>query len=63
MEKVLEEVDEDIKNFMLADSITKNGDGFYKNWELAFQPNIYVLMWQELRDRKKNALPSIPKSK
>lgn len=53
IEKIALEVDQEIGDFMLSDSTSKNGDVFYKNWQVCFEPNIFMLMWQELRDRKK----------
>lgn len=47
IEKLLDEVDPDIKEAML----TKGFNGF-SNWELLVDPTNTILLWQELRDRK-----------
>ncbi len=52
IEKLLEEVDPDIKEAMLA----KGFNGF-SNWELLVDPTNTILLWQELRDRKSKNKP------
>lgn len=57
LERVLLEVDSDIREFMLAES--KTGRNLtenvmrYANWELLPDPTMIALKWQELRDRHK----------
>ena len=61
LEKILEEVDPEIKEFMLSDSnvpilpssITGVVEGYVKRWEFLTSPVMEILMWQELRDRRK----------
>ena len=53
IEKLLEEVDPDIKEIMLCDSNVYSEAGrWYKYWELVGSPLLIVLEWQALRDRK-----------
>lgn len=58
LQKILDDVDTDIKELMLADSETVTGllfgepVGFYKNWELLQQADITCLLWQMIRDNK-----------
>lgn len=63
IEKILEEVDADIREQMLADSgqtvLTYGIEGdttpkrYYKMYELLHSPIQDILGWQALRDRKK----------
>lgn len=60
IEKILEDVDSDIRHLMLRDSDmirlglpTDTGPEYFYNWELIPHPLETILMWQELRDRKK----------
>lgn len=52
--KVLEEVDEDIKEYMLdvCDHDSWVGKD-YERWEYSYSPVLEILEWQKLRDRKK----------
>ena len=57
IEKLLEEVDPDIKEIMLCDSNVYSANGvWYKYWELVGSPLLIVLEWQALRDRKNKLL-------
>lgn len=67
IEKLLEEVDSDIRELMLAESetirmlppttykitISTLGE-YYKRWELLKDPANTILNWQAMRDRKMN---------
>lgn len=55
IEEILKEVDLDIREFMLDDSSVDAmyRQGKYKNWEMLVDATKTILMWQELRDRKK----------
>lgn len=55
LEKLLEEVDTDIKEFMLADSEVRRaiGSGFWPNWGLVEDPIDLVIKWQQMRNSKK----------
>lgn len=46
LKKILEDVDTDIKEHLLAKS------GKYHNWELLGDPCITALLWQIVRDNK-----------
>lgn len=54
IEKLLEEVDADIKAILLEDSKHPkgNGKGQYKNYELLENPPYVILEWQKLRNMK-----------
>ncbi len=56
IEKLLQEhgIDQDIKDFMIKESDVNSPAGKYPNWALMQDPAIFILMWQELRDRNKN---------
>lgn len=60
IEKLLDEVDADIKELMLADEVIPEGSlrstfiETLKNYQLLPDPTGTILMWQELRDRKKH---------
>lgn len=57
IEKLLEEVDRDIKEVMMKDSKiesypTEGDKRFYKNWEMIEHPVSTILEWQFLRNNK-----------
>lgn len=49
LEKILADCDEDIRQFVMTDSNQMNGEKPYKNWELMYQPNMCIILWQMLR--------------
>lgn len=52
IEKLLQEVDEDIRVLMLKESEQgKYPSSFYKNYELLADPANTILLWQAMRDR------------
>lgn len=53
--KILDEVDPDIKETMLAT------DGKYKAFEMLADPANTVLAWQAMRDRKNDNYPNTKK--
>ncbi len=50
VEKLLDEVDSDMKEVMMADE-REGMDG--KNWQMLVDPMMTILKWQELRDKNK----------
>lgn len=66
LEKILEDCDSDIREWMLADSSTskriielevyanaKPEEGYYKNWQMLEQAALVALYWQQVRNQKK----------
>lgn len=66
LNKILEDCDSDIREWMLADSTTSKRfielevylnatpeKGYYKNWQVVEQPALVALHWQQVRNAKK----------
>lgn len=65
IEKLLNEVDPDIREAMLADSKnpTYSGGRMYKMWEMIESPMAVITQWQLMREMKKqNARENLNKT-
>lgn len=65
IEKLLGEVDADIREAMMTDSNnpTHVGGRMYKMWELVESPMLVIIQWQLMREMKKqNARENINKT-